>query len=291
MKLRKVIFDGDSQTKKKGKEKMKSIVFLDLDGTLWNYEKIPDSAIKAILQAQKNGHLVFANTGRSRNSSWGALKNLPLNGQVYSAGTEIWVGDHRIFFSPLGVEKTKRILNQLAPLDVPITIEGSFYNGANRKGEKMLADFISKNPEGALAKQKSLRFEEMKEEDYGNAMKMMIFSIDPKNLAPILEQEDLSFTFTPEGPHSFQGNLVSGELTQRSFTKGTAFEEIKKYLNEEYRTIAIGDAENDLPMFEKADLAIAMGNGRDIAKEKANWVTTSIDEDGLYHAFEYAGLL
>lgn len=284
-------FDGDKLTAERKEKEMKSIVFLDLDGTLWEYERIPDSALKAIHQAQQNGHLIFANTGRSRNSSWNSLKSLPLNGQVYSAGSEIWVKDKRIFFAPLGIEKTKRLLEMLAPLDVPITIEGSFFNGANLKGNEMMNDFISKNLASALAQQKTIRFEEMKEEDYANAMKMMIFKVNPKELTFILEKEEMSFTFTPEAPHLKEQSLVSGELTQRALTKGTAFEEIKKYLKGNYRTVAIGDSENDLPMFEKADLAIAMGNGTDIAKEKADWVTTSIEKDGIYHAFEYAGLL
>lgn len=36
------------------------LVFLDADGTLFHHEGyIPDSAIKACIQAQKNGHKTF----------------------------------------------------------------------------------------------------------------------------------------------------------------------------------------------------------------------------------------
>lgn len=35
---------------------MKKIIFLDLDGTLWTFEKIPGSALEAIELARKNGH-------------------------------------------------------------------------------------------------------------------------------------------------------------------------------------------------------------------------------------------
>ena len=37
---------------------MKKIIFLDLDGTLWTFEKIPSSALKAIELARKNGHKI-----------------------------------------------------------------------------------------------------------------------------------------------------------------------------------------------------------------------------------------
>ena len=46
----------------------KSIIFLDIDGTLVNTdanpEFIPESAIKAVHQARQNGHQVYLCTGR-----------------------------------------------------------------------------------------------------------------------------------------------------------------------------------------------------------------------------------
>lgn len=266
---------------------MKSIVFLDLDGTLWTNEVVPESALKAIEMAQKNGHLVFANTGRSRGSAWFALKDLPLNGQVYSAGTEIWIGDQRIFFAPLGVEKAKRLVKNLTDLNVGLTLEGSFANSSNEQGRAMLEEFIRLNPASLRPKDNILDLDKMQDEDFATIMKLMAFDADLETLDPILKQEEMTFTFTPIPGHP----LANGEITQKSMTKGTAFKEICKYLGEDFRTVAIGDSENDLPMFEKADLSIAMGNASPIAKEAADWITTTIDDDGLYNAFQYANLL
>ncbi|WP_409343353.1 Cof-type HAD-IIB family hydrolase [Paenibacillus sp. MBLB4367] len=50
--------------------------------------------------------------------------------------------------------------------------------------------------------------------------------------------------------------------------------------------IAIGDFYNDLDMIEYAGLGVAMGNAPDDVKEKANDVTLSNDEDGVYYALE-----
>ena len=61
-------------------------------------------------------------------------------------------------------------------------------------------------------------------------------------------------------------------------------------LLEEYETVAMGDSENDLPMLEYADLSVAMGNGVKEVKEKADYVTDKIDNDGLYKAFKYLKL-
>jgi hydroxymethylpyrimidine pyrophosphatase-like HAD family hydrolase len=55
-------------------------------------------------------------------------------------------------------------------------------------------------------------------------------------------------------------------------------------------SIAVGDGPNDLQMMEYAGIGIAMGNAREV-KERADMVTSSIDDDGIYRAFETLGLL
>lgn len=45
---------------------MAKIIFIDVDGTLVDYEgKLSDSAITAIRNARENGHKVYISTGRS----------------------------------------------------------------------------------------------------------------------------------------------------------------------------------------------------------------------------------
>ena len=52
----------------------------------------------------------------------------------------------------------------------------------------------------------------------------------------------------------------------------------------------MGDSENDLPMLEYADISVAMGNGGKEVKEKADYVTDKIDNDGFYKAYKYLKL-
>ena len=53
-------------------------------------------------------------------------------------------------------------------------------------------------------------------------------------------------------------------------------------------TVGIGDGENDIEMIETCHLGIAMGNACTSLKEKADFVTSDIDADGLAHAMEFA---
>ncbi len=48
----------------------------------------------------------------------------------------------------------------------------------------------------------------------------------------------------------------------------------------------IGDAHNDVSMFERSGLSIAMGNAEDDVKASASHVTSSNEDDGFAHAVE-----
>lgn len=52
------------------------------------------------------------------------------------------------------------------------------------------------------------------------------------------------------------------------------------------RTLAIGDGDNDISLFENAGIRVAMGNATDRLKAVADFVVGSVDEDGFVEAME-----
>ena len=55
--------------------------------------------------------------------------------------------------------------------------------------------------------------------------------------------------------------------------------------------IAFGDGENDLSMFSAVGTSVAMGNAQDTVKAAATYVTTAVDDDGIYNAAKHFGLI
>lgn len=55
--------------------------------------------------------------------------------------------------------------------------------------------------------------------------------------------------------------------------------------------IAFGDGENDLPMFSAVGTSVAMGNAQQAVKDAATYVTSHVDEDGLFNAARHFGLV
>lgn len=82
-------------------------------------------------------------------------------------------------------------------------------------------------------------------------------------------------------------NYNNIEVLNKGVNKGQALKKISEHLNiNPSEMIAIGDNENDISMFNIAGLSIAMENGEDFAKEAANYVTASNDDDGVALAIE-----
>lgn len=52
-----------------------------------------------------------------------------------------------------------------------------------------------------------------------------------------------------------------------------------------------GDGGNDVSMLRHAAIGVAMGNAVDEVKEHANYITTSVDEDGVANALKHFSII
>ena len=55
--------------------------------------------------------------------------------------------------------------------------------------------------------------------------------------------------------------------------------------------IAFGDGGNDMTILQTAGVGVAMGNAYEGVKAVADYVTTSVDEDGIRNAFIHFGII
>ena len=90
---------------------MSKIVFLDVDGTLIDYEtKLPDSARKAVDQARANGHKVYICTGCSKDEI--LQRNLcELDGMILGNGTYVEDHNHVIMHQAMPLEEVKKVVH------------------------------------------------------------------------------------------------------------------------------------------------------------------------------------
>jgi Cof subfamily protein (haloacid dehalogenase superfamily) len=77
------------------------------------------------------------------------------------------------------------------------------------------------------------------------------------------------------------------DVTNKNANKGAVVEYLSQHLGVPTTEIAtIGDQQNDVLMFKRSGLSIAMGNASDAVKAQANAVTDSYNDEGFAKAME-----
>jgi Cof subfamily protein (haloacid dehalogenase superfamily) len=77
------------------------------------------------------------------------------------------------------------------------------------------------------------------------------------------------------------------DVTAQAANKGDGVAELARMLGVDLAdTLVLGDMFNDLPMFGRAGLAVAMGQAPDAVKAEADFVSSSNEEDGVAHAID-----
>lgn len=93
-----------------------------------------------------------------------------------------------------------------------------------------------------------------------------------------------------EGVTVLPGESTYGDFTIAGVTKATGIQQLLDiYGMDGY--IAFGDSLNDMEMFRHADISVAMGQGNQKLKDIATYVTSSIDDDGIYNACVHLQLI
>ena len=78
------------------------------------------------------------------------------------------------------------------------------------------------------------------------------------------------------------------DIVPKGISKANGIDEVcKRYSILQSETMGIGDGENDIGMLQHCAIGIAMGNAIDELKAQADYVTTSVDDDGILHALKH----
>ena len=102
------------------------LVFLDADGTLFHHEGyIPESAIKACIQAQKNGHKIILCTGRQRIEIFGPMLKIDYDAIIAGSGATIECNHKIIEENTLSKEESQYLSNYLLTNNIPANFESS----------------------------------------------------------------------------------------------------------------------------------------------------------------------
>ena len=126
----------------------------------------------------------------------------------------------------------------------------------------------------------------------------------PSPLEDVLKQDVLQLTaffdadyekeMLARMPHCVSGRWHPEftDITAREADKGKGILGIARHKGfDASRTIAFGDGGNDLSMILQAGIGVAMANATDELKQHADYITTSVDEDGILNALRHFNVI
>ena len=251
-------------------------LFFDIDGTLVSFKthQIPDSTIQALTQAKQAGHKVFIATGRPPLiiTNLGAIEHL-IDGYVTINGALCFVGDK--------VLKCKEIANQTARFVVNDAQKKNY--GLIMVGEK---DVAVLDPKGEVDKifRQEICVENLNQE----VLQQRIFQLTPFFDEDYEKEMMARLTDCTVG----RWHPAFTDITAKGADKGEGLLAMTQHLGLNPRhTMAFGDGGNDSSMIRTAGIGVAMGNAIDSLKQEADYVTTSVDEDGIWNALRHFGLI
>lgn len=256
-------------------------LFFDIDGTLVSFKthEIPSSAVQALTQAKENGSRVYIATGRPPLiiTNLGAIEHL-IDGYITTNGALCYVGDELVNCQPIPRQDVLTCLEDAQTKGYGLVIVGR-------------RDVAVLDPKG----------------DVNRMFRQTLAVKDFDVIAPlnkVMEQDILQLT--PFFPAEYETKLlahmphcISGrwhpeftDFTAKGADKGKGILAMARHEGfDAERTIAFGDGGNDTSMILQAGIGIAMGNAIEPLKQVADYVTASIDDDGIAEALRHFGVI
>ena len=265
--------------------------FFDVDGTLvWHdpdvmgseghdfSQDVPTPAVyEAFRRMRAAGHLTFICTGRPVPFLLDSLRDLRPDGYVAAAGAYVQVGDTVVRDVHIPDDLLLEAARRFEAAGIDVTFE------SNTQGVELRPSGAPRHLPGlALARTAKDVAERAAEHRFA---KFCVSGCPLEGLAPVREfcEEHFTVADLPFGIYEF---------SLRGVDKGSGIGAALEHLGHGLAgTYAFGDSENDLPMARSVETFVAMGNALPAVRDRADYVTLSVERDGVPAALEHFGLI
>lgn len=265
-----------------------SVLFFDIDNTLLSHRSfsIPESAMLGLRKAKKKGHLLFLSSGRSIQGLSDYYDPDLFDGLVASSGAVGVVHGKPVCCHAIDPVYIRKMIDLAEEYHIGLFLQCMESSKMNVYGFERLSRILGKSEDVM----KRLGMTVMTSFPEEPVVKMDIFFSQDTPVEEILGR-------IPEGLEVVSllnpaKNDYGSELTVKGISKGSGILEMMKVLGEDPKdSYGFGDSANDIAMLKECGVGIAMGNAEPIVKEAADYVTSDIEEDGIFNALMHFGLI
>lgn len=253
-----------------------AVLLLDVDGTI--LQRAADTGLvdvmpsKAVCRALDDfvaaGNVILLSTGRGPSAIMAGLRTLPISGWVSMDGAYVEVGDEVVLDATVDPEACDRFLDfaeaegLLCGCDSAVTP----FQIAPEGSDWMDTDNLFHTATAVRAA-------------------IPVRSVEKINVVETTREQMERFEGLYDDFEVFYAGSRAFELIAPGVDKGVGATAALEALPGEHGVvIGIGDSENDIPVFDVCDVAVAMGNSRYSVQGAASIVVGDVNHDGVAEA-------
>ena len=252
-------------------------VFFDVDGTLLSHtmHDVPESTKTSIRKLKQKGIKCVAATGRHvMEMEILPVKDLDFDGYITLNG-QLYLDEKKNILSgkPVAGPDKETLLRLFREKEMPVMLV---------EKDAMYISFVNAFVEQA---QKAISSDVPQVGSYtGNEFYQAIAYLEKE------KEEELAGQLP--GCTIARWNRYAVDIISRSGGKTAGIiEYLDKTGIDRSETMVFGDGDNDIDMLRFAGIGVAMGNAGDHVKAAADYVTASVDEDGIERALKYWNII
>ena len=254
----------------------RKLFFFDYDGTLAipRTRTIPQSTRDALAALERNGHLVALATGRLQCNALSYIDSLGIRNIVADGGYSVTVDGKLLWMQPLDLASCKACLHRLSDAGILWAVQT-----AN--------EMLRHTP--------FARFDEVAGDYYVPTQVDESLDIDTltavyKIYIPCKRQDQDAFIATGILDGVPWVRYDSDTVFVEPMEKELGIKKMAELLGASLEDVVVfGDGKNDISMFCSCWTSIAMGNAIPQLKERADYVTSDVEHDGIYNACKHFG--
>jgi len=260
-------------------------LFFDIDGTLVSFKthQIPFSTLEALECAREKGIHIFISTGRPKVliTVLGEMEKRHLiDGYITMNGAYCFVGDEVLNKQTMDPENAAYIMRYCQQRNIPCMVVGE-HDICTCQANKLYRDLFFGHLKVGVEIPEITTDEVLAQ---GREVLQLTAFIGP--------EEEQVVKQTADKVEYGRWTNEFADITPQGVTKQRGIDVICQHFGiKREETMGFGDGGNDISMLRHTGIGVAMGNAVDAAKEVADYVTTSVDDDGVAHALRHFGVI
>lgn len=258
---------------------MVKAIFFDIDGTLvsFNTHRIPESTIQAMNLARAKGIKLYIATGRAK----GVINNLQgftFDGYITMNGSVCFNGDDELIYSESFTDEDQKTMAKIFNEDLSLSCFAFTQDKAYLVNEnEVLTSFV-----------KLLNFPQVPKMEPSELLENDIYQYS----AFLDAEQEAKYVHRLKDVCVTRWHPAFIDISKAGNSKAVGIDKILAHDGFDLADcIAFGDGGNDIEMIKHVPRGVAMGNAADDVKASANYVTTTVDDDGISNALRYYGVI